>query len=215
MGRNLTLTLSFYLQAYKLNVNTNHSNTGSRFAMKKEGNKRRDVTTTRAHDQGPDPDNLGFDLEVTNARQSRHDLIVIEGEGEVEAPLAGDGAYEKLEELGRGGFGVVFKAKHLHTGRFVALKRIDAINLTNAAEVQASIQEIDFLRSLDHDCIVRCMDAWLDPRTKALMVAMAYAEGGSLQDLISKWKKKQELVLRSVWKIFLQVCCGLNYLHSR
>ena len=47
-----------------------------------------------------------------------------------------------------------------------------------------------------------CCDA---AASGALVVVMEFAEGGSLDDLLKQWKKKQEITLRKVWRAFLQV----------
>ncbi len=70
-------------------------------------------------------------------------------------PLPG---YEVLAELGRGGMGVVFKARHLGLGRVVALKMILAAGYASAEERQRFRTEAEAIARLQHPNIVAVHD---------------------------------------------------------
>ena len=61
--------------------------------------------------------------------------------------------YKVLEELGRGGMGVVYKAQDLKLDRYVALKFLPPHLTTSEEEKQRFIREAKAASSLDHNNI--------------------------------------------------------------
>ncbi|XP_074703036.1 cyclin-dependent kinase 3-like isoform X3 [Strix aluco] len=66
-------------------------------------------------------------------------------------------AFHKVEKIGEGTYGVVYKARNKHTGQLVALKKIRLDSGTEGVPSTA-IREISLLKELKHPNIVRLLD---------------------------------------------------------
>ncbi|XP_044003059.1 cyclin-dependent kinase 2 isoform X1 [Aphidius gifuensis] len=66
--------------------------------------------------------------------------------------------FSKIEKIGEGTYGVVYKAKDKLTGRFVALKRIRLETRESEGVPSTAIREISLLKELTHPNIVRLFD---------------------------------------------------------
>ena len=65
------------------------------------------------------------------------------------------GEYERLEKIGEGTYGVVYKARSLRTNQIVALKRI-RLDSDSEGVPSTAIREISFLKELsEHFNIVK------------------------------------------------------------
>src|SRR5262249_38372282 len=79
-----------------------------------------------------------------------------------------DGKYELLRELGKGGMGVVYEARHLRTGGKVALKLIlsDVLGRDSSGTVLRRFQrEARAAASVDSQHVVQVMDTGIDAET--------------------------------------------------
>jgi serine/threonine protein kinase len=88
------------------------------------------------------------------------------------------GCYEILQELGRGGMGVVYKARHEQLRRIVALKVVRAGAHASAADRERFRREGEALARLEHPNVVRIHH--FDEHEGQPYIVMELVEGGSL-----------------------------------
>ncbi|TWT48974.1 protein kinase domain-containing protein [Botrimarina hoheduenensis] len=86
--------------------------------------------------------------------------------------------YEVLEELGRGGMGVVYKARDRSTGRLVALKRVQRESRRALARFESEAKALAKLGGHQH--ILTMYEYGRD--AQGPLLALEYVEGGSLAD---------------------------------
>ena len=69
--------------------------------------------------------------------------------------------YERLEKIGEGTYGVVYKARNIRTNQIVALKRI-RLDSDSEGVPSTAIREISFLKELSEDFnIVKCVSIYI------------------------------------------------------
>ena len=88
--------------------------------------------------------------------------------------------YEVLEELGRGGMGVVYRAKQLRAGRLVALKMIRVGESPGAEELARFRTEVEAVARLQHPHVVQIFD--VGEHQGLPYFSMELCPGGSLKD---------------------------------
>jgi len=116
--------------------------------------------------------------------------------------------YKEIEidkKLGKGCFGIVYKAKW--RGIEVAVKKLKTLGPKELEEFRA---EIAILGKLRHPNVVLFMGASTTD-AKNMCIVTEYMEGGSLDDAINKHGKK--FTVREIINIGKQMSFGLNYLH--
>jgi TolB-like protein/predicted Ser/Thr protein kinase len=119
------------------------------------------------------------------------------------------GRYTIVEELGRGGMGVVYKAEDTKLKRTVALKFLPS-ELTHIPEVgERFVREAQAAAALDHSNI--CTVYEFDQADKTSFISMAYIEGQSLKTKI----ESEPLDLYTALRIATQVAEGLHEAHKK
>ena len=120
------------------------------------------------------------------------------------------GRYEIHEELGKGGFGIVYKAEDEVLGRVVALKVLHPTLLVDPGFIARFRNEARLAAQLDHPNLVPVYDfSEIDGR---YIITMAHMAGGSLKDLLAV--EGAQLPERAM-QILEDICQGLDYAHSK
>jgi thiol-disulfide isomerase/thioredoxin/tRNA A-37 threonylcarbamoyl transferase component Bud32/tetratricopeptide (TPR) repeat protein len=131
------------------------------------------------------------------------------GSGPGTAPCLGDfGDYELLEEVARGGMGIVFKAREKGMHRVVALKMILAGRLASANEVRRFHQEAEEAGDLDHPNIVPIYH--VGEHAGHHFFTMKFIEGGTLAD--HSWGRRANL--RKVARLMAEVAHAVHHAHQ-
>ncbi len=119
------------------------------------------------------------------------------------------GGYELLEEIGRGGMGVVYKARQRTPSRLVALKTVRAADLASAAEVQRFKNEADLVAALDHPHIVPVYE--VGEAQGCLYFSMKLLEGGSLDRQLARFSAEPKTAAR----LLAAVARAVHHAHQR
>jgi tetratricopeptide (TPR) repeat protein len=127
-------------------------------------------------------------------------------------PRAGGGSdrYEVLGELGRGGMGVVYKARDRRLGRVVALKRLPDNVKDNPRAVELFLREARSAAALNHPNIVTVHD--VDQDETGFFLTMELLEGQTLAEIV---RARGRVAAVDTARLGVQVAQGLQYAHER
>ena len=119
------------------------------------------------------------------------------------------GNFELLEEIARGGMGIVYKARQTTPGRTVALKMILTGQLASDADVERFYAEAQAVATLDHANIVPVFE--VGNCEGQHYFSMGYVEGESLSERLARGP----LMAREAATIIRDVAGAVHYAHQR
>jgi TolB-like protein/Tfp pilus assembly protein PilF len=124
-------------------------------------------------------------------------------------PMLGElGDYELLEEIGRGGQGVVFRARQKSLNRTVALKVISLGQWASKAHLKRFRREAEAAASLDHPSIVPIYE--VDERDGSCYFSMKFVEGGQLDEVT----RRDPIPIRRAVELIAKVARTVHYAHE-
>ena len=117
--------------------------------------------------------------------------------------------YEIILEIGRGGMGVVFKAKDTVLDRVVAYKMLSARG-NNPQAINWFKREAKSIASLNHQNIISIYD--FGENEDGYFIVMEYVDGFNLRDICFENKN---FIYSSFKRVFSQISDGLAYAHNQ
>lgn len=118
--------------------------------------------------------------------------------------------YERIEEIGRGGMGIVYRGKDRVLGREVALKVLNSHFKHDEKIVETFLREAKSLAALNHLHIVTIFDAGIEDGN--YYISMEFIEGKTVRDLL---KRKGFFRVATALALSRQVLKALAYAHSK
>lgn len=117
------------------------------------------------------------------------------------------GTYEIIQQIGSGGGGVVYLARHVRLGKFVVLK---ASRYTMSKRAEVLRREVDAMKNLSHTYIPQVYDFFQED--DVVYTVMDYVEGESLDKPL---KRGERFSQPQVIEWACELLDALSYLHTR
>jgi serine/threonine protein kinase len=120
------------------------------------------------------------------------------------------GNYEILNEIGRGGMGVIYRARQRHSRRIVAVKRVLSYQADSPETLVRFRREAEAAASLDHPNILPIFEV-SESEDGLPFFSMKFATGGSLQNAASSLRHDP----RKCVQLMAKVARAVEYAHGR
>ena len=124
--------------------------------------------------------------------------------------MADENRYEIIQELGRGGMGIVYKARDRETSELVALKVLRPEVLEDKLMMQRFKNELRIARKITHKNVCRIYE--FTHIREGPCISMEYVEGETIRSLLNRIGV---FSLRSALDITRQICSGLREAHAQ
>src|SRR5436853_2412424 len=119
------------------------------------------------------------------------------------------GDYELLKEIGRGGQGVVYRARQKSLNRTVALKVIGVGPRATEAHLRRFRREAEAAASLEHPQIVPIYE--IGERDGSCYFSMKFVEGGQLDEVV----KREPMSARRAAELLVKIAHTVQFAHER
>jgi serine/threonine protein kinase/Tfp pilus assembly protein PilF len=149
----------------------------------------------------------GLEAEGEGSRQAFESILAEANVTDNEWRL---GHYEILEEIGRGGMGVIYRARQRHSRRIVAVKRILAHQVNSHETLVRFRREAEAVASLDHPNILPIYEV-SESEEGLPFFSMKYATGGSLRAAAPTLRTDP----RECVRVIAKVARGVAYAHGK
>ncbi|KAH8119449.1 Pkinase-domain-containing protein [Phellopilus nigrolimitatus] len=121
--------------------------------------------------------------------------------------------YEPLDIIGNGSFGIIRKVRRKSDGQVMARKELNFERMSERDRKQI-VAEVNILKDLHHDNIVKYIDRFVDRDAGILYILMEYCDGGDLSSVIKQCSRSgRPLPEDTVWSYFFQLLMALQHCH--
>lgn len=118
--------------------------------------------------------------------------------------------YQMVQELGRGGMGMVYKAHDRRLDRLVAFKMLHPEFNKDPQVVLFFKREAQAIAKLNHPNVVTLYD--VGDKKGCFFMVMEYVEGMTMERLSRKYP---QYIRQNLLGLLYETCCGLHYAHQK
>ncbi len=123
--------------------------------------------------------------------------------------------YYVLERLATGGFGQVSRVRRAVDGKVLVWKELNYARM-NKKERRMMITEVNILRDIDHQHVVRYYDTIIVREQQKIYLIIEHCPNGDMGALIESYKKKKcRMEEAFIWRVLGQILLALQSCHNR
>jgi serine/threonine protein kinase len=154
------------------------------------------------------PEELKHRAEEPKGKPEAHHFLGLSDQGD--GPVIFE-HYEILNTIGRGGMGIIYRARNCNDNAMVALKVLRTDLLVDPVSMRRFEHEATAASRLEHPNLIRVREFGLS-RFGQPYLTMDFLDGVELQTLLSHCER---LDLPMFVNIFTQICDAMGYAHSK